>query len=187
LRFIDSNVLFRMFAASPDAIRRYQETGTCGNAQLDYAIGLLLRLGEGGCSTSELALLETVGVASRLGGREKAETLLRAVVTQDGFQVLETRALAYPVSFAFVTTYGLEARDSLHLSVASLSGVDSLLTSDIDLAERTESVIRRAREEGFRLPDQIRTIYHLTVREARLTEEQVTRSLSLLTVDRVSG
>jgi predicted nucleic acid-binding protein len=186
LRFIDSNVLFRMFAASPEAIRRYQETGSCGNPSLDHAIALLLRLGEGGCSTSELALLETVGVAARLGGREKAETLLRAVVTQDGFHVLETRALAYPVSFSFVMTQGLEARDSLHLSVATLSGVNVLTTSDIDFAEGTESVIRQAKEEGFRLPGYVTTMYRLTGTEARLAEEQVTRSLLLLKVERAS-
>lgn len=173
-----------MFAASADMIRRYQESGSCGNKSLDYAIGLLLRLGEGGCSTSELALLETVGVATRLGGRNKAETLLRAAVMQEGFQILGTRALAYPLSFAFVLTYGLEARDSLHLAVATLSGVGILTTSDVDFANGTESVIKQVTDEGFQLPRHIRTIYRLSDKQATLIEERATRSLSLLSVER---
>ena len=184
LAFIDSNVLFRMFAASPRKIRQYQRTGSCSNKALDYAIDLLLKLGEGGYSTSELALLETVGVASRLGGLGKEETLLRAVITQAGFRVLETRALSYPLSFAFTLAYQLEARDSLHLSVAILGGTSILITSDTDFADGTESMIEQVAEQGFQIPRPVRTIYHLADKESSLIEESVARPLSLLSVER---
>jgi predicted nucleic acid-binding protein len=172
-----------MFAVSPIKIKQYQETGTCGNKSLDYAIGLLLKLGKGGYSTSEIALLETVGVASRLGGPAKAETLLRAVITQEGFRILETRALAYPLSFAFVLASELEARDSLHLSVAILAGTTVLVTSDVDFADGTESMVRQVIERGFQIPQSIRTIYQLTREEAALIEKKAS-ILSSLSVER---
>jgi len=103
---------------------------------------------------------------------------------QEGFQILGTRALAYPLSFAFVLTYGLEARDSLHLAVATLSGVGILTTSDVDFANGTESVIKQVTDQGFQLPRHIRTIYRLSDKQATLIEERATRSLSLLSVER---
>ncbi len=173
-----------MFAASPVKIKQYRETGSCGNKALDYATDLLLKLGAGGYSTSELALLETVGVASRLGGPGKGETLLRAVITQLGFRVLETRALSYPLSFAFTLAYRLEARDSLHLSVAILGGTSILLTSDMDFADGTQSIIEQVADEGFQIPPAVRTIYRLADKESSLIEETVTRSLSHLSVEK---
>lgn len=184
LAFIDSNVLFRIFAASPQKIRQYQETGSCGKKSLDYAIDLLLNLERGGYSTSEIALLETVSVASRLGGPTKAEVLLQSVIMQENFRILETRALAYPLSFAFILTYQLEARDSLHLGVAALGGVTSIITSDRNFADGTESIIRQVALQGFQLPEHVRAIYGLTDKEATLIEEKTARSLSLLSVER---
>ena len=173
-----------MFAASPQKIRQYRETGSCGKKSLDYAIGLLLNLERGGYSTSEIALLETVSVASRLGGRTKAEILFHSVTMQEGFQILETRALAYPLSFATVLKYQLEARDSLHLAVAALGGVTALITSDKEFADRTESITKQVAVEGFEVPKPVGTIYELTDREVALIEEKVTQSLSLLSVER---
>jgi predicted nucleic acid-binding protein len=173
-----------MFAASPQKIRQYQETGSCGNKSLDYAIGLLLKLERGGYSTSEIAVLETVGVASRLGGVSKAETLFRAVIMQEGFRILETRALTYPLAFAFVLMYQLEARDSLHLAVATLSGVTVLITSDGNFADGTESIIKQVAQHGFQFPKPVRAIYRLTDKEATLIEEKAAQSLSLLSLER---
>ncbi len=184
LRFIDSNILFRMFAASPAKIERYRENGSCGNESLDYAVGLLLKLGEGGYSTSEIALLETVSVASRLGGQSKAEALFRAAITQEGLRILETRGLAYPLSFAFVLDYRLEARDSLHLAVATLSAVSILITSDANFADGTETAIKQVAEQGFQLPRSVRAVYRLTGKETTLVEEKVNQSLSLISVER---
>jgi predicted nucleic acid-binding protein len=172
-----------MFAVSRLKIEQYKETGSCGNKSLDYAIDLLLKLGEGSYSTSEIALLETVSIASRLGGSNKAETLLRAVIAQEGFRILETRALAYPLSFAFTLAYRLEARDALHLAVAILGGVSVLITSDTDFADGTESIINHVTEQGFHIPRSVRTIYHLDGREAALIEEKAA-SLSTLSVER---
>jgi predicted nucleic acid-binding protein len=173
-----------MFAASPAKIKQYQETGACGNESLDYAIDLLLRLGEGGYSTSELALLETVSVASRLGGQWKAETLFGAVIAQESFQILETKALAYPLSFAFTLENQLEARDSLHLAVATLSGVNAIITSDTKFADSIESMTKHVVQRGFRLPTSVRGVYRLTRKQASIIEEQVTPRLSILSVDR---
>jgi predicted nucleic acid-binding protein len=184
LAFIDSNVLFRMFAASPQKIRQYQETLSCGKESLDYAIGLLLNLGWGGYSTSEIALLETISVASRLAIPSKAEILLQSVIMQEDFWILETRAPAYPLVFAFVLTYQLEARDSLHLAVAALAGVTALITSDRNFADGTESVVKQVALQGFQIPKYVSTIYGLTDREATLIEGKVAQSLSLLSVQR---
>jgi len=176
-----------MFAASPQKIRQYQETGSCGKKSLDYAIGLLLNLERGGYSTSEIALLETVSVASRIGGPSKAETLLESVMMQEGFRILETRALAYPLSFAFVLTYQLEARDSLHLAVAALAGVTAIITSDRNFADGTESITKQVALRAFQLPRYVSAIYGLSDREATLIEEKVARSLSLLSVEKAPG
>ena len=183
LEFIDSNVLFRMFAVSRLKIEQYKETGSCGNKSLDYAINLLLKLSEGEYSTSEIALLEMVGVASRLAGTSKAETLLQSVIAQEGLRILETRALAYPLSFAFTLTYRLEARDALHLGVAVLNGVNVLITSDADFAAGTESIVNHVTEQGFHIPSSVRTIYRIGGREAALIEEHAS-SLSTLSVER---
>ena len=187
LAFIDSNVLFRMFAVSPQKIKQYQETGSCGKKSRDYAIGLLLNLERGGYSTSEIALLETISVASRLGSPSKAETILQSVIMQEGFRILETRALAYPLSFAFVLTYQLEARDSLHLAVAALGGVVAIITSDRNFADGTESIIKQVALRAFQLPKYVSVIYGLPDKEATLIEEKVARSLSLLSVERAPG
>jgi len=173
-----------MFAASPQKIRQYQETGSCGKKSLDYAIGLLLKLERGGYSTSEIAVLETVGVASRLGGVSKAETLFRAVIMQEGFRILETRALTYPLAFAFVLMYQLGARDSLHLAVATLSGVIVIITSDGNFADGTQSIIKQVAQYGFQFPKPVRAIYRLTDKEAALIEEKAAQSLSLLSLER---
>lgn len=171
-----------MFAASPLKIEQHRKTGSCGSKALDYAIELLLKLGKESYSTSEIALLETVGVASRLGGPGKAERLLEAVIAQEGFRILETRALAYPLSFALTLAYQLEARDSLHLAVAILGGVSILITSDASFASGTESIINQVEGEGFHIPRSVRTIYHLNPREATLIEEKAA-SVSTLSVE----
>jgi len=173
-----------MFAASPRKIRQYQETGSSGKESLDYAIDLLLKIGRGGYSTSEIALLETVSVASRLGGPSKAEILFQSVMMEENLRILGTRALVYPLSLAFVLTSQLEARDSLHLSVAALSGVNTLITSDKGFADGAESIIRQAALQGFQLPKSVSTIYGLSDSESKLIEERVRQSLSLLSVDR---
>lgn len=103
---------------------------------------------------------------------------------QEGFQILETRALAYPLGFATVLTYQLEARDSLHLAVAALGGVTALITSDKNFADGTESITKQVALEGFQLPKPIAAMYGLTDKEVTLIEEKVTRSLSLLSVER---
>jgi predicted nucleic acid-binding protein len=172
-----------MFAASPTKIKLYRETGSCGNRSLDYAIDLLLKLGTGGYSTSEIALLETVGVASCLGGPSKAEMLLRAVIAQEGFRILETTALAYPLSFAFTLVHQIEPRDALHLAVAILGGASILATSDTSFADATESTINYVAEQGFQIPRSVKTIYRLANTEATLIEERVA-SLSTLSVER---
>ncbi len=173
-----------MFAASPYNIEQFGRTGTCGKPSLDYAIALLLKLGEGGYATSEIALLEAVGVAVRLGSRTKAETLLRAVLMQEGLRILETRALTYPLTFALVLASGFEARDALHLSVAALGGVRTLMTSDSDFAKRTQAITLRVREEGFQLPGHIRAMYRISDKQAAFIEEQVTQALSNISIDR---
>lgn len=185
LAFIDSNVLFRMFAASPQKIKQYQETGSCGNKSLDYAIGVLLNLAPGGYSTSEIALLETISVASRLGGPRKAEILFQSVIMQEGLRVLETRALAYPLSYALVLNHQLEARDSLHLAVAVLGGVTALVTSDRGFADGTESITKHVALRGFQLPKPVSVIYGLSDREVTLIEEKAAKSLSIFSVERV--
>jgi predicted nucleic acid-binding protein len=183
MKFIDSNVLFRMFAVSPRRISEYQKSGSCGNNALDYAIGLLLQLDEGDYSTSEIAVLETSSVASRLGGAAKAETLLRAVTAQEGFRILETRAIAYPLAFTFVLRYQLEARDSLHLSVAAMNRVDALITSDQGFADGTALTVKEVSRHGFQLPTLIRVAYQLNDKVASLIQERTAQALSLLTVE----
>jgi predicted nucleic acid-binding protein len=173
-----------MFAASTHKIKQYQETRTCGDRSLDYAIGLLLNLERGGYSTSEIALLETINVASRLGGPSKAEILFQSVVMQEGLRILETRALAYPLAFTLVLRHQLEARDSLHLSVAAIGGVTTLITSDRNFADGTESITKQVTLQGFQLPKSVSAIYRLTNKEATLIEEKATQSLSLLSVER---
>lgn len=186
LTFIDSNVLFRMFAAPTVRIEQHRRTGSCGNKALDYAIELLLKLGKEKYSTSEIALMETVGVASRLGGSAKAERMLEAVMAQEGFRILETNALAYPIAFAFILAYHLEARDSLHLAVAFLGGVSTFITSDGSFATGTQSMMKQVKNEGFHIPLTVRTIYRLGSKEAELIEQTVA-SISTFTVERAPG
>lgn len=88
LTFIDANILFRMFAVSPTRMERYRSKGTSGSKALDYAINVLLNVHKGSYSTSEVALLEACSVAAREAGREKAITLLKAVLEQEGFSIL---------------------------------------------------------------------------------------------------
>ncbi len=173
-----------MFAASPQKIRKYEEAGSCGNSSLDYAIGLLLKLERGDYSTSEIAVLETVSVASRLGGLNKAEILFEAVMTQQGLRILETRALAYPIAFTFVLMHQLEARDSLHLAIAALNAVSGLITSDKDFADGTAVIIKKVADRGFQMPPLVRVFYGLTDKEAALIEERVAQSLSLVSLER---
>jgi len=173
-----------MFAASPQKIKQYQETGSCGKKSLDYAIALLLNLERGGYSTSEIALLETISVASRLGGPSKAEAMFRSVIMQEGLRILETRALTYPLGFAIVLRYQLEARDSLHLAVATLGGVTALVTSDESFADGTESIIKQVALQGFQLPKSISAIYRLTDKESTLIEQRAAQSLALLSVEK---
>ena len=174
-----------MFAASPQKVKQFQETGSCGNKPLDYAIGLLVNLAPGGYSTSEIALLESISVASRLGGPRKAEILLQSVIMQEGLRVLETRALAYPLSYALVLNHQLEARDSLQLAVAVLAGVTALVTSDRSFADGTESITKQVALRGFQLPKPVSVIYGLSDREVTLIEEKAAKSLSTLSVEKV--
>jgi hypothetical protein len=81
-------------------------------------------------------------------------------------------------------TYQLEARDSLHLGVAALGSVTSIVTSDRNFADRTESIMKQVTLRGFQLPKHVSAIYGLTDKEAALIEEKVAQSLSLLSVER---
>jgi hypothetical protein len=103
---------------------------------------------------------------------------------RESFRILETRALAYPLSFTLLLKHQLEARDSLHLAVAALGGATVLITSDSNFAEGTESIIRQVALHGFELPKSVSAIYGLTDKEATLIEEKAAKSLSLLSVEK---
>lgn len=185
LTFIDANVLFRMFAVSATRLERYRSQGTSGSKALDYAISTLLSVGDaGGYATSELALLEACGVASREGGEEKSVSLLKATLEQEGMSILGMKALAYPLAFTFILEHEMQARDALHLGIAVISKVDRIVTSDGDFADCTEALVRQASNTGIRIPRIIEQMYGLSEDETRLIERSATTSLSRLKVER---
>lgn len=75
-------------------------------------------------------------------------TLLRAVTTLESFRILETRALVYAVSFAFMLGYQLEARDQLHLAVATLGGAGVLVICGIVVPPILVDAIRDCEASG---------------------------------------
>jgi hypothetical protein len=88
-----------------------------------------------------------------VGGPRKAEVVFQSVIMQEDFQIIGTRALAYPLAFAIVLSYQLEARDALHLSVAALGGVTTLITSDANFADGVESMIEQVALKIFGFPN----------------------------------
>ncbi len=184
LTFIDANILFRMFAVSPLRLERYRSERTSGSKTVDYAIRLLLELENGDYSTSELALLEACGVAAREAGQEKAISLLKSVLEQEGLSILGIKALTYPLALSFVLEHGLQARDALHLGVAVIAHATKISTSDADFADRIEQLGRDAQSIGIRMPRLVEEMYGMTDQEARMLEQRATLTLSNLGVER---
>ena len=182
--FIDANVLFRMFAVSAPRLERYRSQGTSGSKTLDHAIGILLELEKGDYSTSELALLEACGVAAREAGKEKALSLLKAAMEQEGLSVLSIKAMTYPLALSFVLEHGLQVRDALHLAVAVIARLTKISTSDADFADRIEHLRTDSLNIGFRIPRIVEEMYGMTHQETRMLEQTATFALSALSVER---
>ena len=178
LTFIDANILFKMFAVTPSRMEKYNSSGTSGSRGLDYAIKILLSLNDEMYSTSELALLEACGVASREAGNEKARSLLKVALEEESLAILDVRAITYPLAFSFVLGYGFETRDALHLGVAVLARVSRVLTSDDDFADRIDSLIKEVRHDRIRIPSAVQAMYCLSDKEIQIVEKD---AMSVLT------
>ena len=184
LTFTDANILFRMFAVTPARMEDYNSKGTSGSKSLDYAIDIMAKLPDGDYSTSELALLEACGVASRESGRNKSISLLEAALEQEGLTILEAKALAYPLAFCFVLEHGLEARDALHLGIAVISRVSTIATSDREFADGIEGIRKGS---GIRIPTVIEAMYGLSEQEALVLSRNTNAALSNIEVERAPG
>lgn len=186
--FIDTNVLFRMFAITPTRFEQFNSTGTSGSKSLDHAIGIILKLRDGTEKflTSELALLEACGVASNESRNpEKAVLLLKSALEQEGLSILDVKPLAWPVAFSF-TLENIEARDALHLAVALLGQANSLMTSDKQFASAVEALKNKVETEGrIIIRPIIQLMYDITEVEANTLERNVARLLSHLELEKV--
>jgi predicted nucleic acid-binding protein len=188
LTFIDANILFRMFAVTPARLERYNSSGTSGSKSLDYAIKTMMKIQssdpEDAYSTSELALLDVCGVASREGSTDRAGRILQDVLEQQGLSILETSPLSYPLAFAFTLGSGIEARDALHLSVALIRKVTTIATSDLQFARGIEILRDKAVEERLRIPTMVQKMYSLAEHQCLLIERAATSAFSALEVER---
>ena len=90
---------------------------------------------------------EACGVAAREAGQEKAISLLKCALEQEGLSVLSIKALTYPLALSFVLEHGLQARDALHLGVAVIAHATKISTSDADFSDRIEQLGRDAHSD----------------------------------------
>lgn len=185
--FIDANILFRMFAITLSRLERFESSGSSGSKPLDYAIRILIKLrdGAGTYFTSELALLEACGVASNETSSDKAYQLLKSALEQDGLGVLEVQPLAWPLAFSFTLYDGVGARDALHLAVALLGQVNKITTSDSHFADGIERMRVEIKDSGrINIPPIIQSMYGISGEERGMLEQNITRVLSSLDVER---
>ena len=127
---------------------------------------------------------EACGVAAREAGQEKAISLLKCALEQEGLSVLSIKALTYPLALSFVLEHGLQARDALHLGVAVIAHATKISTSNADFSDRIEQLGRDAQNIGIRMPRLVKEMYGMTDQEARMLEQSATLTLSNLSVER---
>lgn|SRR5487761_211550 len=185
--FIDANILFRMFAITSSRLERFNSSGSSGSKSLDHAINILMKLRAGTETylTSELALLEACGVASVETSSEKAHTLLRSALEQQGLGLLEVKALTWPLAFSFTLCHRIEARDALHLAVALVGQANKIATSDNAFADGIEEMKDKIKSSGrIDIPPVIQAMYVIAGQETVTLERNITRVLSSLEVER---
>lgn len=168
MKYLDANVLFPMFAVTEKRQLEYLESGTSGNAIIDYCLVLLEEIDKNKqvLIVSDLAVLETLGVASRDAGPEKARLILQAINKQLGIEVIQTSQLAWAVAKAITVVSSIEGRDSLHLANSLLTEVVTrIVTCDKDFAVKSRLFL----EEGinnFMVPEELLNWYRLSQDDA---------------------
>lgn len=165
--YLDANILYPMFAATEKRRTQFNNEGSSGNKLLDYCITLIRDIDSGDklVVLSDLAIMETLGVASRDIGPKKARSILQAVNKQQFMEVIQTTQYAWMVAQSLTVSTSIEGRDSLHLANALLTQiVRKVITCDKDFAEKAQIFLNR-NYQHFELLDELKTWYQISNEE----------------------
>lgn len=180
--YLDANIVYPMFAITKKRLDLFYNTGSSGNTLLDYCIDLLRKADKRSelLILSDLSVLETLGVASRDIGPEKAKMILQAIHKQIFLEVIQTSQSAWLIAKAMSVKTSIEARDSLHLAIALLTDVvTSLITCDKDFTARAQ-IFLTIDYEKFSIAKELQTWYRFSDMEILTLERKiVTRATSL--------
>ncbi|MHA1168439.1 MAG: hypothetical protein ACTSP4_01480 [Candidatus Hodarchaeales archaeon] len=169
MKYLDANILFPMFATSKKRHLRYIETGTSGNTIIDYCFKLIKELDNNRLVliVSDLAVLESLGVASRDAGPGKAKIILQAINKQLGIVIIQTTQLAWVLAKTITIVSSIEGRDSLHLANSLLTKVvTELVTCDKNFALKSRLFLE-GKIHDFAIPRELLNWYRLSQDDAQ--------------------
>lgn len=187
--YLDANIVYPMFAITAKRQKRFESTGTSGNSILDRCITLIQGIDNGKelAILSDLAVLETLGVASRDVGFENARKILKAIFAQKNLEVIQTTQHAWIVAKSLTVLTSIEARDSLHLANALLSQVvTTIITSDKDFREKGQRFLDQNYAQ-FSIPPEIQAWYQITEQEKTGLHSQIQQRALELGFDLVTA
>ena len=140
--YLDANIVYPMFAATEKRRTRFINEGSSGNKLLDYCITLIRDIDRGDklVVLSDLAIMETLGVASSDIGPKKARSILQAVNKQQFMEVIQTTQYAWMVAQTKV------------------------ITCDKDFVEKAQIFLTR-NYQNFELLDELKTWYQISNEE----------------------
>ena len=180
--YLDANILYPMFAITDKRRTRFNNEGSSGNKLLDYCIPLIQDIDRGDkvVVLSDLAIMETLGVASRDIGPKKAKSILQAINKQQFLEVIQTTQYAWIVAQSLTVTTSIEGRDSLHLANALLTKiVRKVITCDRDFAEKAQLFLTH-NFQRFELFDELKAWYQISAEEqTHILEIVKSRALEL--------
>lgn len=184
--FIDTNILFRMFAISKKRHERYLKEGTTGLKSLDYSLKLLeaCERGEIRIVVNDLAVMESCGIPARNGLAAKARSMAEAIMHQEGIDIYTIPAILYPTAFSSVLNYGFQVRDAIHVASSIILGADKLITSDLDMANKTNQIVKKAKQAGLILDNVVCAGYQISQGERRELEELLSANCARIQVEK---
>ncbi|MHA1757718.1 MAG: type II toxin-antitoxin system VapC family toxin [Promethearchaeota archaeon] len=129
--FIDTDILFRIYAISDEKIELWRTERKTGIEELDFALRIndLIKEEDLIPCISDISITELIGVLkSNHSPKSKIQRVIRLIF--ENFKILDINDLITKMSWVFSANYEIHSGDSLHLSTLLFYEIDKFAIYD---------------------------------------------------------
>ncbi len=146
--FLDSDILFRYFAISPEKKSRFYSEGTTGLVDLDKTFLTIQKLHNKPSTVhiSEFSILELICILSRLGSSFKIPGILKSI--SQSMIVTPLTDEIVTLACALATIFKFHTGDSLHSAFCILNNIEEVFISDAQFFREFSELKKTYRKEG---------------------------------------